>query len=55
MCGTSKPTLTLTAGLRYTLLQPVYETSGNQVSPDQSLNAYVSDRAAAMAQGQTSD
>ena len=50
-----KPTLTLTAGLRYTLLQPVYETSGNQVSPDSSLNTYVSDRAAAMAQGQTSD
>jgi hypothetical protein len=49
------PTLTLTAGLRYSLLQPVYETNGNQVSPDSSLNQYVNDRAAAMQQGQTTD
>jgi hypothetical protein len=50
-----RPTLTITAGLRYTLLQPVYELSGNQVSPDQSLNAFVSQRAAAMNLGQTFD
>jgi Carboxypeptidase regulatory-like domain len=50
-----KPTLTITAGLRYTLLQPVYETNGNQVSPDLSLNQYVNNRAAAMEQGLTSD
>ena len=50
-----KPTLTITAGLRYTLLQPVFEQSGNQVSPDQSLNQFVSQRAAAMAQGLTYD
>jgi hypothetical protein len=49
------PTLTITAGLRYTLLEPVYETAGNQVSPDQSLNAFVSDRASAQQQGLTSD
>ena len=48
-----KPTLTITAGLRYTLLQPVFETNGNQVSPDTSLNQYVDSRAAVMAQGQT--
>jgi hypothetical protein len=50
-----KPTLTITAGLRYTLLQPVYETSGNQVSPDQSLSQYLTDRAVAQAKGETSD
>jgi len=50
-----RPTLTVTAGLRYTLLQPIYETNGDQVSPDQSLDKFVSDRAAAMALGQTSD
>jgi len=50
-----RPTLTITAGLRYSLLQPVYETEGNQVSPDQNLNQFVSNRAAAMAVGQTSD
>jgi len=50
-----KPTLTITAGLRYSLLQPIYETNGNQVSPDQSLNNFVSGRAAAMVQGLTTD
>jgi carboxypeptidase family protein len=50
-----RPNLTITAGLRYSLLEPVYETAGNQVSPDQSLNAFVNDRAAAQAQGLTSD
>jgi hypothetical protein len=49
------PSLTLTFGLRYSLLQPVYETHGNQVSPDSSLNQYVTDRANAQAQGLTTD
>ena len=50
-----RPTLTVTAGLRYTLLQPVYETNGNEISPDESLNQFVNNRATAMAQGQTFD
>lgn len=50
-----RPTLTLILGLRYSLLQPIYETHGNQVSPDSSLNQFVTDRAVAMALGQTSD
>ena len=49
------PNLTITAGLRYSLLQPVYETNGNQVSPNSSLNQFVTNRAVAMAQGQTFD
>jgi hypothetical protein len=49
------PNLTLTAGLRYSLLQPVYETNGNQVSPNSSLNQYVLNRANAQLQGLTSD
>ncbi|HEY2456197.1 MAG TPA: TonB-dependent receptor [Candidatus Acidoferrum sp.] len=49
------PNLTLTVGLRYSLLQPVYETFGNQVSTDQSLNQFVNNRATAMNQGQTFD
>jgi hypothetical protein len=50
-----KPNLTITAGLRYSLLQPVYETNGNQVSPNVSLNQFVSNRALAMEQGETFD
>ena len=50
-----RPTLTITAGLRYSMLQPVYETHGNQVSTDQSLSQYVNNRAIAQAQGLTSD
>jgi Carboxypeptidase regulatory-like domain len=46
--------LTITAGLRYTLLEPPYETNGNQVAPDASLNDFVKQRATLMAQGQTS-
>ena len=49
------PNLTITAGLRYSILQPVYETSGNQVSPNFDLNQYVSERAAAQLQGQSVD
>jgi hypothetical protein len=43
--------LTITAGLRYTILEPPYETSGNQVQPTASLNQYVNNRAVAMDQG----
>jgi hypothetical protein len=47
------PQLVLTAGLRYTLLQPPYETTGTQVAPTISLNDFVKQRAAAMYAGQT--
>ncbi len=50
-----RPTLTLTFGLRYSLLQPVYEADGNQVGTNSSLNQFVTNRANAMNQGQTSD
>ena len=45
--------LTLTLGLRYTLLQPPYETDGNQVSPSPGLGDFFNQRASAMSQGQT--
>ena len=47
-----KPNLTLTYGLRYTLLQPPYETNGTQVATDQSLDGWFKQRGAAMLQGQ---
>jgi Carboxypeptidase regulatory-like domain len=47
------PQLTLTYGVRYTLLQPPYETSGNQVSPSISLENFFQQRSAAMLAGQT--
>ncbi|HVN20392.1 MAG TPA: TonB-dependent receptor, partial [Dongiaceae bacterium] len=47
--------LTLTLGLRYTLLQPPYETSGNQVLPDPQLGDFFQARAAAMNEGKTYD
>lgn len=50
-----KPSLTLTLGLRYTLLQPPYETHGNQIAPDQSLNHFFKLREQAMRAGQTYD
>ena len=50
-----KPNLTLTYGLRYSLLEPPYETGGTQVSPTTSLNSYFKNRAAAMLQGQVYD
>jgi carboxypeptidase family protein len=50
-----KPSLTLTLGLRYTLLQPPYETHGNQIAPDQSLNQFFKLREQAMRAGQTYD
>ena len=45
------PNLQLTFGLRYTLLQPPYETQGNQVAPTPSLNSFFEKRGAAMLQG----
>jgi hypothetical protein len=50
-----KPNLTLTAGLRYTLLQPPYESHGNQIAPDVSLNQFFKLRQQAMLAGQTYD
>lgn len=47
-----KSNLTITYGLRYSLLQPPYETSGTQVAPDQSLGDWFSRRGAAALQGQ---
>ena len=47
-----KPNLTVTYGLRYTLLQPPYETTGTQVAPDQSIDQWFKQRGAAMLQGQ---
>src|SRR6266404_4935033 len=49
-----KPNLTITAGLRYTILEPPYETNGNQVAPTLSLNQFVNQRAALAEQGQVS-
>lgn len=46
------PNLTVTAGLRYSILEPPYETHGNQVAPDISLNQFVNQRAALAEQGQ---
>jgi len=47
------PTLTLTYGLRYTLLQPPYETTGTQVAPNISLEQFFQQRSASMLAGQT--
>ncbi len=47
------PQLTLTYGLRYTLLQPPYETTGTQVSPSISLESFLQNRGKAMLAGQT--
>jgi hypothetical protein len=46
-----KPNLTVTAGLRYTILEPPYETTGTQAAPNISLNDFVNQRAAAAEQG----
>jgi hypothetical protein len=47
-----KSNLTITAGLRYDLSEPPYETNGNQVAPDISLSNFVNTRAALAEQGQ---
>lgn len=44
--------LQLTFGLRYTLLQPPYETQGNQVAPSPTLSSFMRGRGAAMQIGQ---
>jgi len=46
------PSLVLTGGLRYSLLQPPYESNGNQVAPSISLNSWFKQRDSAMTQGQ---
>jgi hypothetical protein len=50
-----KPNLTFTYGLRYTILQPPYETTGTQVSPTISLHDWFNQRAQAASQGQVYD
>ncbi len=47
-----KPNLTITYGLRWTLLQPPYEKNGVQVAPTFSLNNWYNQRSATMATGQ---
>jgi hypothetical protein len=47
------PSFVLTYGVRYTLLQPPFETSGTQVAPSISLDNFFRDRATAMNAGQT--
>ena len=46
-----RPNLTLTAGLRYGLSRPVYETQGYQVAPNIPLQEYFERRVASSAQG----
>ncbi len=46
-----KSNLTLTYGLRYSLLQPIYEVNGNQVAPSVSLNDFFKTRMTDMVQG----
>jgi hypothetical protein len=47
------PNLVLTGGLRYSLLQPPFETNGNQVAPSVSLNGWFKQREQAMRAGNT--
>jgi hypothetical protein len=46
-----RPNLTLTYGLRWTLLQPPYEKNGVQVAPTFSLNNWFNQRSATMTSG----
>ena len=50
-----KPNLTFTYGLRYSILQPPFETTGTQVAPTTSLHDWFNQRGVAAAQGQTYD
>jgi len=50
-----KPNLTFTYGLRYSLLQPPYETTGTQVAPTLSFNDYFKQRSIAAFNGQVYD
>jgi hypothetical protein len=45
------PNLTITAGLRYSLFSPPWETNGLQVTPTTSLNSWFQARGAGMLQG----
>ncbi|MGC2549006.1 MAG: TonB-dependent receptor, partial [Candidatus Sulfotelmatobacter sp.] len=47
-----KPNFTFTYGLRYSILQPPFETTGTQVAPTISLHDWFSQRGMAAAQGQ---
>ena len=47
----ARPNLTLTAGLRYSLLQPPYEVHGIQVQPTTSVNEWMRQRWLAMEKG----
>jgi len=47
-----RPNLTLTAGMRYSLERPVYETHGFETQPTVPLGQYLKNRAAAGNQGQ---
>ena len=46
-----RPNLTVTAGLRYSLFSPPWETNGLQVSPTMSLNTWFHDRGTGMLSG----
>jgi hypothetical protein len=48
-----KPNLTLTFGLRYSLLQPPYETTGTQVAPVPGISQWFRDRYTGMAKGES--
>jgi hypothetical protein len=48
-----KPNLTITAGLRYSLLQPPFERNGEEAAPTFSMNSWFQDRQKAMFAGQT--
>jgi hypothetical protein len=48
-----KPNLTLTFGLRYSLLQPPYETTGTQVAPTPGISQWFRNRYSAMAKGES--
>jgi hypothetical protein len=48
----AKPNLTITYGLRWTLLQPPYEKNGVEVAPTFSLNSWFKQRDATMLAGQ---
>jgi len=47
-----KPNITVTYGVRWTLLQPPYEKNGVQVAPTVSLNSWFNQRSETMATGQ---
>jgi len=49
----AKSNLTLTLGLRYSLLQPPYETTGTQVAPSPGISQWFRNRYLGMVNGQT--